>query len=123
MGYRKIRKNPLQVTAIIQWTSLTLIFAVVAFFYVYLKVQMVAKGRQIDEMGKQITELRENNETRAAQVRLLTSYEYLERQYLAGYFQMGVVPNEQIVRLGNGPLNAEGLAQVSAALGETPLIP
>lgn len=119
MPYRH-RKNPMPVSALVQWVSITAVCGVVAFFYVYLKVQMVNKGREIKALDAQIAELKSGNDILANQIHLYTSREYLLKQVAAGFIQLEPIPQERLVRLEEPAADMERLAQIDLPAGVPP---
>ena len=117
MAQRRHRKNPLPVSALVQWIGVATVCGIVGFFYVYLKVQMVSKGREIKTLDAHTTELKQGNDILRSQIDHFTSREYLLKQSAAGFIQLEPISEDRLVRLAEMK-DVDGLAQVSDLPGE-----
>lgn len=106
MANRKKHTNAVPYVALARWIVAAFFLAVVGLYYVYLKNQLHANGKQITKLEEELATLTKQNEIASTKIARLSSRTELQKRLAEGFIKMEPITGDRIVRLKG----AEGYA-------------
>jgi hypothetical protein len=96
---RRRNWNTVDAASLARWIVITAFLALTGLSYVYLTIQLYHLGDRKKALENELTSLRMQNVTAAAQITNLTSRSALQRRLKEGYLKMIPIAERDIVRL------------------------
>jgi len=96
---RRRHQNPLPVRSLSPWLLIAVIVLLGGMTRVYMKNRLVARGKEITEMEKQLDELQKQNKSLLPRIATLSSRTSLQKRLNDGFIKMMPIAQDRVVQV------------------------